>query len=148
MRATPGVRSAVALTPTTLGPSLGISDDLVPAQILSGGQGGGLDVDVTAGSLGALHGDTIALGKRRASAAHAEIGDRVPVTLGDGTRTRANVVAIYTPSSGSATHCSPPSSRPAARPVRSSRRSSSRPPTRPPSRGACGHSRRGIRGCG
>src|SRR5215207_3375406 len=96
VRATPGVRSAVALTPTTLGPSLGVSDDVVPAQILSGGQGGGLDVDVTTGSLGALHGDTIALGERRASAAHAEIGDRVPVTLGDGTRTRANVVAIYT----------------------------------------------------
>jgi putative ABC transport system permease protein len=96
VRATPGVRSAVALTPTRLGPSLGVSDDVVPAQILSGGHGGGLDVDVTAGSLGALHGDTIALGKRRASAAHAEIGDHVPVTLGDGTRTRANVVAIYT----------------------------------------------------
>ncbi|MET0524772.1 MAG: FtsX-like permease family protein, partial [Nocardioides sp.] len=96
VRATPGVRSAVALTPTTLGPSLGASDDVVPAQILSGGQGGGLDVDVTAGSLGALHGDTIALGKRRASSAHAGIGDRVSVTLGDGTRTRAKVVAIYT----------------------------------------------------
>jgi putative ABC transport system permease protein len=96
VRATPGVRSAVALTPTTLGPSLGVSDDVVPAQILSGGRGGGLDVDVTAGSLGALHGDAIALGKQRAGAAHAEIGDRVPVTLGDGTHTSANVVAIYT----------------------------------------------------
>jgi len=95
VRATPGVRSAVALTPTTLGPSLGVSDDVVPAQILSGGEGGGLDVDVTAGSLAALHGDTIALGKRRASAAHAGIGDRVPVTLGDGARTHAKVVAIY-----------------------------------------------------
>src|SRR5215216_3766826 len=95
-RAIPGVRSAIALTPTTLGPSLGVSDDTIPAQILSGGRGGGLEVDVTAGSLGALHGDTIALGERRAGAAHAEIGDRVPVTLGDGTRTRANVVAIYT----------------------------------------------------
>jgi len=96
VRATAGVRSAVALTPTTLGPSLGVSDDVVPAQILSGGRGGGLDVEVTAGSLGALHGDTIALGERRARAAHAAIGDRVPVTLGDGTRTRAKVVAIYT----------------------------------------------------
>jgi putative ABC transport system permease protein len=96
VRATPEVRSAVALTPTTLGPSLGVSDDVIPAQILRGGQGGGLDVDVTAGSLGALHGDTIALGKRRADAAHAEIGDRVPVTLGDGKRTHASVVAIYT----------------------------------------------------
>src|SRR5215207_3031127 len=95
-RAIPGVRSAVALTPTTLGPSLGVSDDTIPAQILGGGQGGGLDVDVTAGSLAALHGDTIALGRRRADAAHAQVGDRVPVMLGDGTRTRAKVVAIYT----------------------------------------------------
>jgi putative ABC transport system permease protein len=95
-RDVPGVRSAVALTPTTLGPSLGVSDDVVPAQILSGGHGGGLDVGVTAGSLAGLHGATIALGRRRADAADAGIGDRVPVTLGDGTRTRATVVAIYT----------------------------------------------------
>ena len=94
-RATPGVRSAVALTATTLGPSLGNSDDTMPAQILAGGQGGGLDVGVTAGSLNALHGNTIALGRHRADAAHAHIGDRVQVMLGDGTRTRATVVAIY-----------------------------------------------------
>jgi len=92
----PGVRSAVALTPTTLGPSLGVSDDTIPAQVLSGGQGGGLDVGVTAGSLAALHGDTIALGRRRADAAHARVGDRVRVALGDGTPARATVVAIYT----------------------------------------------------
>jgi putative ABC transport system permease protein len=96
VRAIAGVRSAVALTPTTLGPSLGVSDDVIPAQILSGGQGGGLDVGVTAGSLADLHGDTIALGRRRADAAHARVGERVPVMLGDGTRTRATVVAIYT----------------------------------------------------
>jgi len=94
-RATPGVRSAVALTSTTLGPSLGDSDDTLPAQILAGGQGGGLDVGVTAGSLNALHGNTIALGRHRANAAHAHIGERVQIMLGDGTRTRATVVAIY-----------------------------------------------------
>jgi putative ABC transport system permease protein len=95
-RAVPGVRSAVALTPTTLGPGLGVSDDTIPAQVLSGGPGGGLDVGVTAGSLAALHGDTIALGRRRAAGAHARVGERVPVMLGDGTRTHATVVAIYT----------------------------------------------------
>jgi putative ABC transport system permease protein len=95
-RATPGVRSAVALTPTTLGPSLGVSDDVIPAAILSGGQGGGLDAGVTEGSLADLHGDSIALGNRRAGAAHARVGDRVAVMLGDGTRTHATVVAIYT----------------------------------------------------
>jgi putative ABC transport system permease protein len=90
------VASAVALTPTTLGPSLGVSDDVIPAQILDGGRGGGLDVGVTAGSLAALHGEAIALGRHRADAAHAGIGDRVAVTLGDGSRAHATVVAIYT----------------------------------------------------
>jgi putative ABC transport system permease protein len=93
--ATPGVRSAVALTSTTLGPSLGESDDVIPAQVLQGGQGGGLDVDVTSGSLAALHGDAIALGRYRAGAAHAHVGSRVPIMLGDGTRAHATVVAIY-----------------------------------------------------
>jgi len=95
VRATPGVRSAVALTPTTLGPSLGESGDTMPAQILAGGQGGGLDVGVTAGSLDRLHGDAIALGRHRAAAAHAHVGDRVAVVLGDGSHTSATVVATY-----------------------------------------------------
>jgi putative ABC transport system permease protein len=96
VRSTAGVRSAVALTPTTLGPSLGVSDETISAEILSGGQGGGLDPGVISGSLTALHGDTIALGSRRAEAAHARVGTSVAVMLGDGTRTRATVVAIYT----------------------------------------------------
>jgi putative ABC transport system permease protein len=100
VRATPGVRSAVALTPTTLGPSLGTSDDVIPAQVLTGGAGGGLDVGVTSGSLAALHGQAIALGRQRAHAAHARVGDRVAVMLGDGTRTHATVVAIYSRSLG------------------------------------------------
>jgi putative ABC transport system permease protein len=94
VRGTRGVRSAVALTPTTLGPSLG-SGDTLPAQVVAGGQGGGLDVDVTAGSLSDLYGDTIALGHHRADAAHAHVGQRVAIMLGDGTRTHAKVVAIY-----------------------------------------------------
>jgi putative ABC transport system permease protein len=94
-RATPGVRSAAALTSTTLGPSLGATDTL-PAQVLTGGQGGGLDAGVIAGTLGALHGDAIALGRHRAGAAQARVGDRVAVMLGDGTQTHATVVAIYT----------------------------------------------------
>ncbi|HST33303.1 MAG TPA: FtsX-like permease family protein [Solirubrobacteraceae bacterium] len=96
VRATADVRSAVALTPTTLGPSLGVSDETVPAAILDGGQGGGLDVGVVSGSLAALHGDTIALGRRRADGAHAKVGSRVAIMLGDGTRAHATVVAIYT----------------------------------------------------
>jgi putative ABC transport system permease protein len=95
VRSTAGVESAVALTPTTLGPSLGVSGDTIPAAIIAGGAGGGLDVDITAGSLTELHGAAIALGRNRAATAHAQIGERVPVTLGDGTKTRATVVAIY-----------------------------------------------------
>jgi putative ABC transport system permease protein len=95
-RATPGVRSAVALTSTTLGPCLGVPNNIVSAQILTGGPGGGLDVGVIAGSLSGLHGDAIALGRHRADAVHARIGGRVAVTLGDGTQTQATVVAIYT----------------------------------------------------
>src|SRR3954447_5595578 len=96
VRSTPGVDSAVALTPTTLGPSLGASGDPIPAAIIAGGTGGGLDVDVTAGSLAALRGNTIALGRNRADSVHAHVGERVDVALGDGTKTRATVVAIYT----------------------------------------------------
>jgi putative ABC transport system permease protein len=94
-RSVPGVRSAVALTPTTLGPSLGVSDETVSATIVDGGQSGGLDAGVTSGSLAALHGDAIALGSERAASAHAHVGDTVPVVLGDGTRAHARVVAIY-----------------------------------------------------
>lgn len=94
VRATRGVRSAVALTSTTLGPSLG-AGDTVPAQVVAGGEGGGLDVGVITGSLRALHGDAIALGRHRAADGHARAGDRVQVMLGDGTRTHATVVAIY-----------------------------------------------------
>jgi putative ABC transport system permease protein len=90
------VRSAVALASTTLGPSLGVSDETISAEILDGGQGGGFDPGVTAGSLAALHGDTIALGTRRADGAHAKVGDRVAVMLGDGTPAHATVAAIYT----------------------------------------------------
>ncbi|TVZ05597.1 hypothetical protein EAS64_13875 [Trebonia kvetii] len=51
---------------------------------------------MTAGALNGLHCDAIALGRHRADAAHARVGDRVAVTLGDGTQTRATVVAVYT----------------------------------------------------
>jgi putative ABC transport system permease protein len=67
----------------------------MPALVLAGGQGGGLDVGVIAGSLTGLHGSTIALGRHRAEAAHAHVGERVAVTLGDGTHTHATVVAVY-----------------------------------------------------
>jgi putative ABC transport system permease protein len=96
VRATRGVRSAVGFTPTTLGPSLGVSDDVVPAAVVAGDAGGVLDPGVTAGTLTALHGDAIALSRRRADGAGATVGDRVRIVLGDGTPARATVAAIYT----------------------------------------------------
>ena len=97
VRATRGVLSAVALTPTMLGPGgVGQSDDVTSAQVLDGGEGGGLDVGVVDGSLSRLHGTTIALSRIRADGAHARVGDRVSLMLGDATRARATVVAIYT----------------------------------------------------
>ena len=128
VRATPGVRSAVGLTPTTLGPSLGVSDDTIPAQVLDGGQGGGLDAGVTAGSLTALHGDAIALGRHRADAAHARVGDRV---RGHARRRhphpRHRRGDLLPRRWRSATRCSRPSWPPATRPARCSARSWSRP---------------------
>src|SRR4051794_10609871 len=95
VRAARGVRSAVAVTPTSLGPSLGINDETIPAQVLAGGDSRALDVGVTKGSLAALHGNAIALGSHRAASAHAHVGEQVPIMLGDGTRTHARVAAIY-----------------------------------------------------
>jgi putative ABC transport system permease protein len=96
VRSTRGVTSAVGYSPTTLGPSLGSSSDVISAAVLSGGAGGGLDAGVTQGTLAGLHGDAIALSRRRADSAHAAVGDRVKVVLGDGSPARATVVAIYT----------------------------------------------------
>jgi putative ABC transport system permease protein len=95
IRATPGVESAIGLAPTSLGPSLGASGDTIPATVVDGGAGGLLDVDVTHGSLAKLHGYAIAISRHRAHFAHAHVGLRVPVVLGDGTKTSATVVAIY-----------------------------------------------------
>jgi putative ABC transport system permease protein len=95
VRRTSGVVSAVALTPTTLAPSLDVSDDVIPASVLDGGAGGGLDVGVTAGSLTHLRGDTIALSSQRADGAHASVGSTVSVRLADGMHASAMVVAIY-----------------------------------------------------
>jgi putative ABC transport system permease protein len=97
VRATRGVSSAVALSPTMIGPGgVGLSDDVTSAQVLDGGAGGGLDVGVVAGSLAGLHGAAVALSRTRADAAHAHVGDRVSLMLGDSTQRHATLVAIYT----------------------------------------------------
>jgi putative ABC transport system permease protein len=105
VRATRGVDSAAALTATSLGPSLGAGYDVLPAQVLDVGgasrsgaaavRPGGIDVGVVAGDVAALRGDAIALSKDRAGHAHAHVGDRVRIALGDGSPATARVVAIY-----------------------------------------------------
>ncbi len=94
--ATRGVESAVALTPTMLGPALGVSDDVIPAAILDGGAGRRPRRRRHAGSLAGLHGDAIALGRNARDAAHAHVGERVPSRSATEPRHSATVVAIYT----------------------------------------------------
>ncbi|MFB0614777.1 FtsX-like permease family protein [Streptomyces sp. AGS-58] len=55
-----------------------------------------LDLPVVAGSLGGLHGDTVALSAKKARAYGVRVGDRLPMHLGDGTAVRPVVVALYT----------------------------------------------------
>lgn len=50
-------------------------------------------VRVSSGDLGALRGDTVALPESLAEERGARIGERVPMRLGDGTRTRPELVA-------------------------------------------------------
>jgi putative ABC transport system permease protein len=101
MRAVEGVKTAVGIASTTLGPTLGARYGELPAAIADPrGIGDVLDLDVRGGSLGELRDGTIALSATQAAAAHARIGSRVPVTLGDGTRQKAEVVAVYERSLG------------------------------------------------
>jgi putative ABC transport system permease protein len=96
IRRTPGVRAAVGVKPTTLGPGLGSTYAPVQAAAVdTPGAAHVLDLDVRDGTLAALHGHAVALSRGQAAKAHAVVGERVPITLGDGTHIRARVVAIY-----------------------------------------------------
>lgn len=97
VRAAPGVTAATAFATTTvLTRSLAIGDDarrLVPrpAMALGPDAEGLVDLGITRGSLAALKGDTIALDERA-----GKLGEHRDLTMGDGTRVRARVVATYT----------------------------------------------------
>jgi putative ABC transport system permease protein len=114
IRATKGVESAAALTPTSLGPSLGSSDDTLPANVLDGA-GGGIELGVVAGRMSDLRGDAIALGRQRA--------DQAPAS----SRSTSG-------SWRSATWSSPPRSPPGTAQMLVSGASASPPPTRRRSR--------------
>src|SRR3954452_18517503 len=96
IRKTPGVGAAVGVAPTMLGPSLGAKYTAIQgAAIDGGGVVDVLDLDLEAGSLGELRGRAVALSNAQAAKAHADVGDSVRLTLGDGTHRRVHVAAIY-----------------------------------------------------
>ena len=95
-RRIPGVATAVGTASTTLGPSLGSTYQATQAAVVDPRDVGRvLDLDVRSGSLARLTDETIALSQARADLAGAQVGDRVDLSLGDGARRRARVVAVY-----------------------------------------------------
>jgi putative ABC transport system permease protein len=102
--ATPGVRSAVAVSQTTvLWPYLDDGhqrEDSESALVLPPTATAVLDLDVTAGNLTHLTGATIAVGADTARSNNVTVGSTVALILGDGTPTRATVVAVYARSLG------------------------------------------------
>src|SRR4051794_13786930 len=92
----PGVTTAVATAQTTLGPSLGSNYRETAAVMVDPKDASRvLDLDVRHGSLASLHDGTIAISTTQAKTAHASVGDRVALRLGDGTREQARIVAEY-----------------------------------------------------
>jgi putative ABC transport system permease protein len=97
VRATPGVRAAAPVTSTTVlwpHPTAGETDS-GPALVLTPAAPAVLDLDVRAGSLADLSGDTIAVDAGTARSRRASVGSQLSLILGDGARVNARVVAVY-----------------------------------------------------
>lgn len=94
-----GIRAAAPMSTTSVvWPHRVLGDveiEAEPAMVLGPGASGVLDLDVREGSLNKLEGSTIAIGTDVARSRDAGVGTAVTLTLGDGTQTRARVVAIY-----------------------------------------------------
>ncbi|AWB91519.1 ABC transporter permease [Aeromicrobium chenweiae] len=94
-----GVRAAAPMSTTSVvWPHRVLGDTEVeaePAMVLGPDTPGVLDLDVRSGSLARLKGDTIAVGAGAATSRDAEVGKTVRLTLGDGTKVRPKVVAVY-----------------------------------------------------
>jgi putative ABC transport system permease protein len=96
IRHIPGITATVATAQTTLGPSLGNRYRETAAVMVDPEDAGRvLDLDVRRGSLAALRDGTIAISETQAKIAHVSVGDRVWLTMGDGSHERARVVAEY-----------------------------------------------------
>ncbi|TCO54873.1 putative ABC transport system permease protein [Actinocrispum wychmicini] len=99
IRATPGVRTAMPVNTTTvLWPHQEEGKHRVesqPALVLTPDAPAVLDLDVRAGSLAGLTGNTVAVSADTASFMDTAVGRDVDLLLGDGTPTKAKVVAVY-----------------------------------------------------
>ncbi|WP_442818494.1 transposase domain-containing protein [Streptomyces sp. NBC_01320] len=73
-----------------------IGQDKFPAQgVSSPGLARTLDPEVTAGTLAAMGDGTVALSELAARTRHAQVGDHIPLTLGDGVKKDLEVSAVY-----------------------------------------------------
>jgi len=87
------VRTAVVVSFREAGE---MEQEVHSAQGLGGrGVANTLDLDVQAGDLTHLRGDTVALSTDRAAKLRVGVGDHIPLSLGDGTPIEARVVATY-----------------------------------------------------
>jgi putative ABC transport system permease protein len=96
----PGVEAVTGVASTTVVAYSQLAgeteSDLHPAQGLGGeAVGRALDLDVRDGDLQNLHGETVALGQDRAAQLEVDVGDRLPLSLGDGTHVSLEVAAVY-----------------------------------------------------
>ncbi|WP_406098765.1 ABC transporter permease [Streptomyces sp. NBC_01013] len=97
---TPGVDAAVGLLDTQVLVPVGSGGDRwlqgSPVQGVSGARLGQVqDLDVRSGSLDRVGEGRIAIDRTLATSAEAEVGDKLPMYLPDGTRTSPEVVAVY-----------------------------------------------------
>ncbi|WP_338697613.1 FtsX-like permease family protein [Streptomyces sp. Q6] len=92
VREVPGVSAATEVVRT----QLRAGQDKFPAQgVTPEGLTASLDPRAVAGSVGDLGRGTVALSELAAATKGVDVGDRLPLTLGDGTKVRPRVVAVY-----------------------------------------------------
>ncbi|MEV6521248.1 FtsX-like permease family protein [Longispora sp. NPDC051575] len=98
LRALPGARAAVLDATTVVWPDTENGKPKArshPAAVVGADAEGMVDLGITAGGLGALKGDSIAVGRSFALFNGLAPGDRHELVLADGTRTTATVAAVY-----------------------------------------------------
>jgi putative ABC transport system permease protein len=96
VRRLPGVLSATGTLGTTAVVDSGGNPEELPAQAVDGDTlDGRVDLGVVAGSVSRLRGATVAVSRRRARKLGWGVGHRVVLWLGDGTRVRLRVVALF-----------------------------------------------------